>query len=72
MKFKDIEGKTIRFATQVKREKFDDDGWLLLEFTDGSKCVITAGYGAFTNASEGEYPTSIGITSDIDGFIPVD
>ena len=59
MKFKDIEGKTIRFATQVKREKFDDD-------------VITAGYGAFTNASEGEYPTSIGITSDIDGFIPVD
>lgn len=72
MDFQDIVGKTIQSATHAKRPEHDDEGWLLLEFTDGSKCVIDAWYGAYTGESEDEYPTSIGITDKTDGLVPVD
>ena len=72
MKFADIEGKTIKTARKVACETSDDEGWLLLEFTDGTKCTIVAGYGEeYTGNSEGEYPTSIGISDETDGFAPV-
>jgi hypothetical protein len=70
IEFSDIEGKTIRSATQVKRPDADDDGWLMLEFTDGTKCVIVAWYTGYTGGSVGEYPTGIGISEKVDGFIP--
>lgn len=72
MEFNDIAGKTIKSATHVKRPTNDDEGWLLLEFTDGSKCVVYSWYGGYTGDSEDEYPTKIGITDKTDGFVPVD
>jgi len=72
MEFSDIEGKTIRSANHVKRPEHDDEGWLMLEFTDGTKCVIVAWYGGFTGNSEDEYPTRIGISDKVDGYIPVE
>ena len=71
MEFKDIVGKTIQAATHVKRPTNDDEGWLLLEFTDGSKCVVYSFYGGYTGESEDEYPTGISITDNTDGFVPV-
>jgi hypothetical protein len=55
-------GKTIKSATQMKHPTFDDDGWLLLKFTDGTECLITASYSGYTGESEDEYPTRIGVT----------
>ena len=71
MEFRDIEGKTIRSATHVKRPATDDEGWLLLEFTDGTQCVVFSWYGGFTGNSEDEYPTGIGISGNVDGYVPV-
>lgn len=72
MEFKDIVGKTIQATTHVKRPAYDDEGWLLLEFTDGSKCIVHSWYSAYTGQSEDEYPTGISITDETDGFVPVD
>lgn len=72
MSFKALEGKTIKTATHVKRPTNDDDGWLLLEFTDETKCVICAYYGGYTSESEDEYPTRICVSENVDGFVPVD
>ena len=44
MEFGDIVGKTIQAATHVKRPTNDNDGWLLLEFTDGSRCIVYSWY----------------------------
>lgn len=66
-----IVGKTIQAATHVKRPTNDDEGWLLLEFTDGSKCVVYSWYGGYTGDSAEEYPTGISITDKTDGFVPV-
>lgn len=71
MDFKDIEGKTIQSAVQCKRPTNDDDGWLVLRFTDGTACTIVAYYGGYTGGSEDEYPTGIGINDNVDGLIPV-
>ena len=61
---KDLEGKTISKATQMKLKEYDDDGFLLLEFADKSKCLIEASYGGYTGDSENEYPTYISIAHD--------
>jgi hypothetical protein len=61
MDFKDLIGKTIVSATQKKLIKFDDDGFLELIFSDGTKAVIVAYYGGYTGHSEDEYPTGIAI-----------
>ena len=58
-------------ATVHHRPTNDDEGWLLLELTDGSKCVVYSWYGGYTGDSEDEYPTGISITDKTDGFVPV-
>jgi len=67
--------KTIRSAIIMKRPDYDDVGYLCLYFTDGTKCLVTAGYGGYTGKSEDEYPTNIGV-SDREGcferLVPVD
>jgi hypothetical protein len=72
MEFKDIEGKTIKSATQSKLRMGDDTGWLVLEFTDGTQCAIEAYYSAeYTGDSDGEHPTRIRIDARVDHLIPV-
>ena len=65
-------GKTISALTRMKKPEFDDCGWLKLDFTDGTSCVISAGSGAWTGDSEEEYPTSIEISEYIEGLIPAE
>lgn len=72
MEFKDIEGKTILRATQVKLTEFDDEGWLRLEFTDGTACLVVGGYAGYTGKSLSEYPTQIDILEDNTAYVPVE
>ena len=65
-----IDGKTVAKVARMKKPEYDDSGWLKLEFTDGTFCVIVACYGDFTGDSEGEYPTTIGISDSDEGLIP--
>ena len=65
-----IKGKTIAKATFMKDKNHDDEGWLRLDFTDGTYCVIEAGYGCYTGDSADEYPTNIYILSDRSFLIP--
>jgi hypothetical protein len=67
-KFKDLEGKTIISAYKCAKEGYDDEGYLKLEFSDGTGCTIVAGYGRYTYESEGEYPTTIYIDNEIEGL----
>jgi hypothetical protein len=62
MEFKDIIGKTIKNIQQLKEKKYDDEGYLLIEFTDGSKVLIIGGYNpGYTGNSSDEYQTTISI-----------
>jgi len=65
-----ITGKTIARVTEMQKQGYDDTGWLKLDFTDGTHCVIWAGYGCYTGESEDEYPTRIGISDDDEGLVP--
>ena len=56
----------------MRKPEYDDTGWLKLDFTDGTHCVIGAGYGSYTGESEDEYPTCIWFTDDAEGLVPVD
>ena len=63
MKIDDLVGKTI---TSVKRKKpigFDDEGFLLLEFSDGTDALLVAGYADYTGDSVDEYPTYLALLS---------
>ncbi len=62
MKFADLAGKTIESAEQKQHPNYDDDGFLELTFTDGSRCLIVATYGGCSGHSDGEYPTSMFIS----------
>lgn len=66
MKFNDLVGKTVASATQMKLIQYDDEGYLRLQFTDGTECMIIGGYLSYTGESEDEYPTAIGIVENID------
>ena len=46
----------------MRHPKYDDNGWMLLKFSDGTECLITAGYSEHTGMSEDEYPTRIGLS----------
>lgn len=59
MKFKDLEGKTIKKIKNRKHSKYDDFGYLDVEFTDGAKVCIVGGYGGYTGNSFDEYITRI-------------
>jgi len=50
----DITGKTITKVTEMKKPEYDDTGWLKIDFTDGTHCVIYAGYFGYTGKSEDE------------------
>ena len=58
---KSIIGKTIKSVTNLKRKDSDDSGYLLMEFTDNTDCVIVGAYGCNTGNSVDEYPTEITI-----------
>jgi hypothetical protein len=65
-----IIGKTISKVTRMKKPEYDDTGWLKLDFTDGTCCVIWSSYGGYTGSSEDEYPTCIGISDDVAELVP--
>lgn len=67
-----IIGKTIAKITKMKKPQYDDTGWLKMDFTDGTHCIIWAGYDGWTLKSEDEYPTRIGIADHVDGLVPLD
>ncbi len=67
MNFKDLIGKTITAATVKKLAEHDDEGFLQLQFSDGTEALIVAFYGAYTGRSQDEYPTYIGIIDEYDG-----
>jgi len=55
MNFNDLIGKTISHIDRRKAKHYDDEGFLDLEFTDGTKCTIHGTYGGFTGDSYDEY-----------------
>jgi hypothetical protein len=62
--FQEMMGKTIVRARRLKLKGCDDNGFLRLDFTDGSHAVIEGGYGGYTGDSEDEYKTCIGMCGD--------
>jgi len=69
MSEKDLIGKTIKSAKLRKIPDecedgsfYDDEPFLDLEFTDGSKATIIANYGGYTGKSDDEYPRFIEIS----------
>jgi hypothetical protein len=59
MLFTDLIGKTIASVKVKKLADKDDQGFLEMQFSDGSQIIIIAGYGGYTGKSEDEYPTYI-------------
>ena len=59
--YKNFEGKTIKTMIQRRHSKYDDDGYLDIEFTDGTKICIVAIYYGYTGRSYDEYPTGFEI-----------
>lgn len=68
MQFNDLVGKTIKAVQELKLKEYDDQGYLLMEFTDGAKALIVAVYGSYTGESEDEYPTYLRIEGEDDGI----
>ncbi len=71
MEWKDLEGKTIKTATPMKKPGYDDEAWCALEFTDGTWCVVVGGYGGYSGSSEDEYPCFVYLKEHVDGLVPV-
>lgn len=68
----DLVGKTVAAATRLEKPGYDDEGWLRLTFTNGTACVLVAGYGEYTGNTEGEYPTHLRVATNPDGtLVPV-
>ncbi len=65
IKFEDLVGKTITSAKVKKLKDYNDDGFLALEFSDGTAAIITSYYGEWSGDSLDEYPTHIDITDKI-------
>ena len=63
-----LEGKVIKRVTQMASDKYDDDGFLRLEFTDDTLCIIVSDYGGYTGFSLNEYPTRISVEYDVPGL----
>ena len=59
-----LAGKTIVSATQKKLPDYDDEGFLVLTFSDGTRVAIIGGYGGYTGDSKDEYITQIEISDD--------
>lgn len=52
-------GKTIINARIENLNGYDDEPFLVLNFTDGTSCKIEANYGGYTGMSQDEYPRYI-------------
>ena len=63
MKLEDLIGKTIVSVKQKKLIGGDSDGFLEMQFSDGTKATIVAYY----DGCEDEYPTGISITKQYNG-----
>ena len=63
MKFEDLIGKTIVAVKQKKLIGGDSDGFLEMQFSDGTKATIVAYY----DGCEDEYPTGIFVTEQYHG-----
>ena len=63
MKPSELIGKTITSAKRKKLAEYDDEGFLELQFSDGTQATIVAGYWDYTGNSMEEYPTYINIES---------
>ena len=59
-----LEGRTIRRARSLHDPKYDDKGYLRLEFTDGTMVIIAAGFCSYTGKNMDEYPTAISINEN--------
>lgn len=59
MEPKDLLGKIIYKAAFRGIPDCDDQPFLDLEFTDGTKCTIVADYDGWTGNSQNEYPRKI-------------
>lgn len=67
MEWNDLIGKTIANIQEVMVEGYDDEGFLRIDFTDGTKCLVIAGYwGEYTGKSIDEYRTYIDISEDVE------
>ena len=55
-------GKTIKSVTKMKMINNDDEGFLLIKFTDNTNCLIMGGYDSYTGNSSDEYQTIIDIS----------
>jgi hypothetical protein len=71
MEFKDIIGKTIIDAVQMRYPVNDDNGFLRLSFTDNTSVIIVGDYNGYTGYSSDEYQTTISIQEDIPELIPL-
>ena len=67
MKIQNLIGKKIIGAKLQRPSNHDDQGFLKLNFSDGSECLIVAGYDFYTGNSLGEYPTLISIIENYSG-----
>lgn len=67
MKHEDLVGKTIVAVKQKKLVGYDDEGFLEMQFSDGTKATIVSIYFGYTGESKSEYPTGIFITERYDG-----
>jgi hypothetical protein len=67
-KFNEMVGKTIVSAVHMKDEKYDDEPYLVLEFSDGTKALIGASFGSYSGESREEYPSYIFYVENIDRF----
>ena len=62
MDFKELIGKRIVGAEHKQLIGYDDTGYLVLTFSNGTEVTIVGGYDElYTGASEDEYPTRIGM-----------
>jgi hypothetical protein len=65
MNIKSLKGKTIKDVKQKKKAGFDDEGFLVLYFTDGSQATIVASYGPYTGDSIDEYPSKVCVVEKV-------
>jgi hypothetical protein len=59
MEFKELVGKTIEAAVQMRHVRYSDRGWLGIVFTDGTEVLIESSYGQYDGKASDEYPTNI-------------
>lgn len=64
MKEVELIGKTIKAIQRKEVKGKDDDAWLELSFTDGTKILIVASFGGYTGESIDEYPVYVYLSDD--------